>query len=35
VPGTWTQVATAHLVGLLSDEEYVSVSSAVKHTTAE
>jgi hypothetical protein len=30
VPGTWTQVGAAHLLGLLSDEEYESVSAAVK-----
>jgi DNA-binding CsgD family transcriptional regulator len=30
IPGTWTQVSAAHLLGLLSDEEYESVSSAVK-----
>jgi hypothetical protein len=35
VPGTWTQVSTAHLLGLLSDEEYEDVSSAVKPPTPE
>ncbi len=35
VPGTWTQVSAAHLLGLLSDEEYESVSSAVKPPTPE
>lgn len=35
VPGTWTQVSTAHLLGLLNDEEYESVSSAVKPPTPE
>lgn len=30
VPGTWTQVTTAHLLGLLSDEEYEDVSCAVQ-----
>jgi len=35
VPGTWTQVSTAHQLGLLSDEEYESVSSAVQPPTAQ
>lgn len=35
VPGTWTQVSTAHQLGLLSDEEYESVSSAVQSPTAQ
>jgi transcriptional regulator with XRE-family HTH domain len=35
VPGTWTQVSTAHQLGLLSDEEYESVSSAVHPPTAQ
>jgi transcriptional regulator with XRE-family HTH domain len=35
VPGTWTQVSAAHLLGLLSDEEYENVSSAVKPPTPE
>jgi predicted XRE-type DNA-binding protein len=35
VPGTWTQVSTAHLLGLLNDEEYESVSSAVKPPPSE
>lgn len=35
VPGTWTQVSTAHQLGLLSDEEYQSVSSAVQPPTAQ
>jgi predicted XRE-type DNA-binding protein len=30
MPGTWTQVGAAHLLGLLSDEEYENVRSAVK-----
>ncbi|WP_167102916.1 hypothetical protein [Mycobacterium sp. DL592] len=34
IPGTWTQVSTAHQLGLLSDEEYESVSSAVQSPTA-
>jgi hypothetical protein len=33
VPGTWTQVSAAHLLGLLSDEEYESVCAAVKPPT--
>lgn len=33
VPGTWTQVSAAHLLGLLSDEEYESVRYAVKPPT--
>jgi hypothetical protein len=35
VPGTWTQVGAAHLLGLLSDEEYESVSAAVKPPTSQ
>ena len=35
VLGTWTQVSTAHQLGLLSDEEYESVSSAVQPPTAQ
>ncbi len=35
VPGTWTQVSTAHQLGLLSDEEYESVRSAVQPPTAQ
>ncbi|BBY29946.1 hypothetical protein GCM10023114_15640 [Mycolicibacterium sediminis] len=35
IPGTWTQVSTAHQLGLLSDEEYESVSSAVQPPTAQ
>ncbi len=35
VPGTWTQVSTAHQLGLLSDEEYESVSAAVQPPTAQ
>lgn len=35
VPGTWTQVSAAHQLGLLSDEEYESVSSAVQPPTAQ
>ena len=35
VPGTWTQVSTAHQLGLLGDEEYESVSSAVQPPTAQ
>lgn len=30
VPGAWAQVGAAHLLGLLSDEEYESVRAAVK-----
>lgn len=30
IPGTWTQVGAAHLLGLLNDEEYESVCAAVK-----
>lgn len=33
VPGTWTQVSAAHLLGLLSDEEYESVCAVVKPPT--
>lgn len=33
VPGTWTQVGAAHLLGLLSDKEYESVCAAVKPPT--
>ncbi|MBB5164182.1 sigma-70 family RNA polymerase sigma factor [Mycobacterium sp. AZCC_0083] len=33
VPGTWTQVSAAHLVELLSDEEYESVCAAVQPPT--
>lgn len=35
VPGTWTQVRTAHRLGLLSDEEYENVSAAVKPPPSE
>jgi predicted XRE-type DNA-binding protein len=35
IPGTWTQVGAAHLLGLLSDEEYENVSSAVKPAAAQ
>jgi DNA-binding CsgD family transcriptional regulator len=34
-PGTWAQVSAAHLRGLLSDEEYESVRSAVQPATAQ
>lgn len=33
VPGTWTQVGAAHLLGLLNDEEYESVCAAVQPPT--
>jgi hypothetical protein len=33
VPGSWAQVGTAHLLGLLSDEECESVCAAVKPPT--
>lgn len=33
VPGSWTQVGAAHLLGLLSDEEYDSVCAAVQPPT--
>ena len=33
VTGTWSQVSAAHQLGLLSDEEYESVSRAVKPPT--
>ena len=33
VTGTWSQVSAAHRLGLLSDEEYESVSRAVKPPT--
>jgi hypothetical protein len=33
VPGTWTQVSAAHLLELLSDEEYESVCAAVQPPT--
>jgi len=33
VPGTWTQVSAAHLLGLLNDEEYENVCAAVKPPT--
>jgi len=33
VPGSWIQVGAAHLLGLLSDEEYESVCAAVKPPT--
>ena len=29
IPGTWTQVGAAHLVGLLSDEEYEEICAFV------
>lgn len=35
VPGTWTQVGAAHLLGLLSDEEYEDVRSAVRAPAAQ
>jgi hypothetical protein len=33
VPGTWTQVSAAHLLELLSDEEYETVCAAVQPPT--
>lgn len=30
IPGTWDQVSTAHMLKLLSDEEYENVRSAVE-----
>lgn len=33
VPGSWTQVGAAHLLGLLSDDEYESVCAAVQPPT--
>jgi hypothetical protein len=35
LPGTWTQVSTAHSLGLLNDEEYQSVRSAVRPPAPE
>ncbi len=34
VPGTWTQVGAAHLLGLLTDEEYDTVCAAVQPQTS-
>ena len=33
VPGTWTQGAAAHLLGLITDEEYDTVCAAVQPQT--
>lgn len=30
IPGTWTQVGAAHVLGLLSDEEYGEICAAVR-----
>lgn len=34
IPGTWTQVGAAHVLGLLSDKEYESVCAAVRPPTS-